>query len=347
MIYLFDKVYQIALMLIFILVFVILVLAGCFIMSQKKRKGRKEEDEYYQHLERYDSQEYIDDLDDIIDDMIVIDGHKKFIGAIRCNGYDFHSASSAQQASTQSGYIEFLRAADGPVTSRQNFVRMSMDSTHIMYAQRYEEIERELFHKAADRDNIVERLNIVRGIDLVTEDVLLKEAEKIQEEIGKLEWRRMHVKEQMDFMGMVCDESLMEPDVEQTYLFEWEFDPGQYNMELSEEDIHKKAIEELGGKARRMISALGQANVRAYRCSTEELIEMFYQQSHPLSAMEFKMPDIVNSPFFNFVASSKDFKTKRENAYKDAVLSEGMRMVQKVEEGVFDNQKNTDEEVTA
>lgn len=335
MTYIFDKVFQVALMLIFILSFIILAGVGFFIMSRRKRKGKREEDEYYQNLERYDAQDYLSDVEDIIDNMIVLDNHRLFVGGIRCNGYDFHSASSAQKASTQGGYVGFLRALDSPITFRQNFVRMSMDSTHSMYGNRYEEIERELFHKAADRDSIVERLNIVRGVDLVAEELLLNEAEKIQREIENLDWRRMHMREQIDFMGMVCDDSLMEPDVEQTYLFEWRFDSGKYNMELSEEEIHKKAIEELGGKARRMISALGQSNVRAHRCSTAELIEMFYQQSHPLSAMEFKMPDVVNSPYFDFVISSKDFERKRENAYTDAVLAEGMRMAQAVSEDML------------
>lgn len=329
--YLFDKAFQITLMVIFLLVFLLLVIIGVVLVSRFRRKNKREEDDYYQTLDRYDAQDYLD-FEDIVDDMVIMDNHRRFVGAIRCNGYDYYSASSAQQASTIRGYIEFLRSITGPVTYRQYFVRMSMDHTRSMYAKRYEEIERELFHKNADRDGIIERLNMVRGIDLVAEEMLLKEAEKLQEEIGNLDWRRMHMREQMDFMDMVCDESSLEPDIEQVYLMEWEFNPDQYNMELSEEDIHKKAIEELGGICRRMIGALGQANVRAYRCTTAELIEMFYQQSHPLSAMEFKMPDVVNSPYFDFVTTSDDFERKREEAYKDAVLSEGIRMAQAVDD---------------
>ena len=112
-------------------------------------------------------------------------------------------------------------------------------------------------------------------------------------------------------------------------------------MELSEEEIHKKAIEELGGICRRMISALGQANVKAYRCKTAELIEMFYQQSHPLSAMEFKMPDVLNSPYYDLVTTSGDFERKNETAYQDAMLSEGIRMAMAV--GDLEYQKTQEE----
>lgn len=344
--YLLDKAFQIALMVIFLLLFIVLIIVGFIVMNRAKKKGKKEEDNYYQELNRNDAQDYLD-FEDIVDDMVVMNKHRRFVGAIKCNGYDYYSASSAQKAATISGYMEFLRTITSPVTYRQCFVRMSMEHTQSMYNKRYEEIERELFHKVADRDSIVERLNVVRGIDLVAEDTLLKEAEKIQQEISNLEWRRLHMKEQIDFMDLVCDESTMEPDIEQVYLFEWEFNPDQYTIEMSEEDIHKKAIEELGGKARRMISALGQANVRAYRCSTAELIEMFYQQSHPLSAMEFKMPDVVNSPYFDFVLSSNDFNNKKNDAYKDAMLAEGMRMAQSFETAGFVGPNDAEEEEMA
>lgn len=329
--YLFDKAFQITLMVIFLLIFMLLVIVGFIVLSRVRRKNKREEDDYFQKLERYDAQDYLD-FEDIVDDMVVMDNHRRFVGAIRCNGYDYYSASSAQQASTMRGYIEFLRSITSPVTYRQYFVRMSMDHTRSMYAKRYEEIERELFHKNADRDSLVERLNIVRGIDLVAEEMLLQEAEKLQERISNLDWRRLHMKEQMDFMDMVCDESSLEPDIEQVYLMEWEFNPDRYNMELGEEEIHRKAVEELDGICRRMISALGQANVHAYRCSTAELIEMFYQQSHPLSSMEFKMPDVPGSPYFDFVTTTTDFQKKQDMAYKDAVLQEGARMAQAVEE---------------
>ena len=333
--YLLNKLFQVVMMVVFILVFVILMVVGVIIMNRTRKKGRTEEDEYYQDLNRFDAKNYLG-FDDIVDDMIVMNKHRRFVGAIRCNGYDYYTASSTQQVAVERGYIEFLRTFTGPVTYRQHFVRMSMEHTTSMYAKRYEEIERELFHKVADRESIVERLNVVRGIDLVSEEALIKEVEKMQQEISNLEWRRMHMQEQIEFMDIVCDDYTLEPDIEQVYVFEWEFHPDQYNIEMSEEDIHKKAIEELAGIARSMISALGQANIIASRCSTAELIEIMYQQSHPLTAMEFKMPDVVNSPYFDYIITSNDHIRKEENAYKDAMLEEGVRLMQAFEDMEID-----------
>ena len=329
--YLFDKAFQVTLVILFLVLFLILSAAGIFLISRMKHKGKTEEDEYYQKLDRYDAQDYLD-FEDIVDEMVISDHHRRFVAAIRCNGFDLYSASSAQVASTMQGYIEFLNTITVPVTYRQYFVPMSMDYTRTMYDARHEEIERQLFHDNKDREELLGQLNQVRGTNLVAEEALISELEKIQEKIRNLEWRRMHIKEQMDFMDTVCDSTGMEPSMEQVYLVEWQYVEGQIHMEMTEEDIHTKAIEELSGICRRMIAALGRCNVTAYRMTTAELIEMFYQHSHPLSSMEFKMPDILNSPYFDSVITSDELSEKQKAAYMDAVLKEGVRMAEAIEE---------------
>ena len=324
--YLLDKAFQLALMVAFFLVFAILVFAGVFVANKRKRKNRKEEDSYYQELDRYDSQSYLD-FEDITDGMVVSEGHRRFVGAIKCIGYDFYSSSGVQQAATMDGYREFLRSITSPITFVQSFVRMRMEHTQSMYSERYAQIERELFHKEEDRKVYVEQLNQVRGADISAEEAFLKKIEELQKEIANLSWRRAHLREQMKFMERLSNKDAMEPDTEQVYLFEWEFVPSQYNVEFTEEEIHKKAIMELNALGARLISALGQANVRAFRCTTEELIEMFYCQSHPLSAMEFKMPDVANSPFFDFVATTTNIEEHRKNVYEDMMTAEAVRMI--------------------
>ncbi len=330
MAYLFDKAFQLTMVFAFLLLFLALLGVGVFLYMRAKKKGRTEEDEYYQKLDRYDSQDFLE-FDDIVDDMVCMPGHRRFIAAIRCQGYDIYSASSAQIVSTMQGYIEFLRTINTPITYRQYYVPMSIDYTRSMYQRRYEETDRELFHKNADRDELVSRLNHVRGVDLVAEEALMEEIIKLQEEISNLEWRRSHLRNQMSFMDMVCDETQMEPTVEEVYLVEWEYNANEYSMELSEEEIHARAIEALHGICGQMIAALGRCNVRAFRCTTEELIEMNYQQSHPLSAMEFKMPSVSRSHIYEDIITSDDLKKKQEAAYKDAVIQEGVRMANAVE----------------
>ena len=58
--YLFDKAFQITLMVIFLLVFMLLVIVGFIVLSRVRRKNKREEDDYFQKLERYDAQDYLD-----------------------------------------------------------------------------------------------------------------------------------------------------------------------------------------------------------------------------------------------------------------------------------------------
>lgn len=327
--YLLDQAFQVALAVIFLMAFLILLFIGFFLMGRMKRKKRTEEDAYYQKLDRYDAQDYLD-FEDIVDGMVVMNKHRRFVAAIKCSGFDLYSASSTQVASTLQGYISFINTITTPITYRQYFVPMSMDYTRNMYAARYEEIEKELFHKNADREALIQRLNQIKGIDLIAEETLIQEIEHLQEDISNQEWRCMHLKEEMDFMDMVCDKESLEPSMEEAYLAEWEYDPSNYSMEMSEEEIHKKAIVELSNICGRMISALGGCNVHAYRCTTEELIEMFYQHSHPLSSAEFKMPDVLNSPYFDEFVTSNDLRNKVKTAYQDTMLKVGARMAEDI-----------------
>lgn len=308
--YLLDQAFQVTLMIIFLMVFLILLLAGFFLMDRINRKKRKEEDAYYQHLDRYDAQDYLD-FEDIADGMVIMNRHRRFVAAIKCRGFDLYSASSSQIASTLQGYIAFMNTITSPITYRQYFVPMSMGSTKNMYALRYEEIEKELFHKNADREMLIERLNKIKGTDLVAEEMIIHEIEQIQEDMNNQEWRRMHLKEEIAFMDAVCDEKSLEPSIEEAYLVEWEYHPSDYSVEMTEEEIHKKAITELSNLCSRMIAVLGGSNVHAYRCSTEELIEMFYQHSHPLRFGDFKMPNVLHSSFFDEILTSNDLKNKK------------------------------------
>lgn len=326
MIYLLDKAFQIVLVIICLIVFLGLVLLGLYIASKSKKKGKQEEDEYYQDLERKDAQSYLD-VEDITDDMAYYNHHRTFVGYIRCNsGIDLSSASSQQVSGTMQAYIEFLSSIRSPITLLQLYVPMSMDYTLNMYHTRYQEVERELYHKNEDRKALVDHLNMIKGVSLVEEEALIEEIDKIQKEISNIEWERLHLQDQIDFMTRVCSEQALEPAMEQYYVFEWHFAPGRYSMELTEEQIHVKAMEELDAMANRMISALAKCSVHAYRCKTSEIIELFYKQGHPLSSMEFKMPDIQNSPYFDTFVTSKDHKRKLKQAQEDAMIAEGVRL---------------------
>ena len=346
MIYLINQAYQIVILILVVLMLLAVGFFAMYMASIQQKRNRKEEDMYFQSLNRKDAKDYLD-FEDIVDDMVVTDHHRRFIAAIKCNGFDLRSASSTQIASTLQGYLSFINTIDSPITYRQYSVPMSMDATKSMYTARYEELERELFHKNEDRKDMLSHLNEIRGIDLIQEESIQTELEALQKQIQNLEWRRLHMKDQMDFMEYVFSEVTIHPSVEEAYLVEWEFNPNDYSIELSEEEIHEKAIEMLSNICNNKISILAGCNVSAYRCSTEELIEMFYQHTHPLSSSEFKMADVMNSGFFDEFVSSYDLNRKQETAYKDTMLEEGVALRERIAEAFAEGLAADDREVHA
>lgn len=346
MIYLINQAYQVVILILVVLMLLAVGFFAMYMASIQQKRNRKEEDMYFQSLNRKDAKDYLD-FEDIVDDMVVTDHHRRFIAAIKCNGFDLRSASSTQIASTLQGYLSFINTIDSPITYRQYSVPMSMDATKSMYTARYEELERELFHKNEDRKDMLSHLNEIRGIDLIQEESIQTELEALQKQIQNLEWRRLHMKDQMDFMEYVFSEVTIHPSVEEAYLVEWEFNPNDYSIELSEEEIHEKAIETLSNICNNKISILAGCNVSAYRCSTEELIEMFYQHTHPLSSSEFKMADVMNSGFFDEFVSSYDLNRKQETAYKDTMLEEGVALRERIAEAFAEGLAADDREVHA
>lgn len=329
MVYLLNQATQIVLMVLFLLLFIGLMIGGIIVLNNMNKKKRKDSDEYYQKLDRYDAKDFLD-IEDIVDEMVIMDGHRRFVAGIRCTGFNYRAATTAQKVSVFQGYLSFIKTITRPVLYRQYYVPMSMDHTQLMYVKRYEELERELFHKVEDRNMMLQKLNEIKGKDIRAEEQLIQEIEKLQKEMDNMQWRRLHMKEQIDFMEKVCDPDMMEASLEEAYLVAWEYNPADYNVDMNEEDIHRKAIEELSIICNGMISTLSGANVRGYRCTTEDLIEMFYHHTHPVSSVEFKMPSILNSSYFDEYVTTDNLEKLKETAYEEAVVQEGAEFANRI-----------------
>lgn len=112
MVYLINQAYQIVMLVIVLMAILAIGFFTLYIMSTRQKRKRKEADMYFASLDRKDAKDYLD-FEDIVDDMVVTDHHRRFIAAIKCNGFDLRSASSVQVASTLQGYLGFVFSIDG------------------------------------------------------------------------------------------------------------------------------------------------------------------------------------------------------------------------------------------
>ena len=79
---------------------------GIYLLRIKK-KVVVEKNVDYSQFQRKDIMEYVP-ICDVTEDMLVSDGGKRFIGAIKCQGFSFGDAEVEEKLQTIRGYITFF-----------------------------------------------------------------------------------------------------------------------------------------------------------------------------------------------------------------------------------------------
>lgn len=304
MTYLLDQATNIATgILIMLLVFVAIGVI-IFVSTKKKRQTNIKEDVTdYSTFERKDTLDYIK-IDDIRDEMIITDNGKRFIGVIKCHGFDFYSEDYSVKSATCRGYYGFVNTITKPITYRQFSKPVDLEDTQLMYKDAYEKVEEELYNAQEDLKEI--GVNLKSNKDkLSDEEAELYRAKivELQRLIEALKFRKFHLEDQMRAISMYSS-GTVNPIPEETYVFDWTYDSIDFSVSLSDEEIYHRAIQELDAIANAKIHALSNCNVRASRCSTEELIDMCRWYSHPVSAARYKLRDIAKSSYYDDIMTS-------------------------------------------
>ena len=299
----------------------IILALGIFIvfyfLNRNNSKGKKVSDEPTSLLRREDSTSYVP-IDTIKDDMIVTDNGYRFIGMIRCSGFDYYTANASEQAATMNGYLGFIKSIDNKITYRQFFRTIDMSHTIEMYKEAQAKIHSELFNATEDFKQLEAEFKKVKDTDIEKAEYLLDELERLKKKTESLAWREFHMRDQIAYIGRVSGKN-SEPEAIETYVFEWVYDAREFAKPLTKEEIYVKALMELEAKTRNMIAALSGCNVKAYRLNTSEIIEICRAYYKPISAEQFKMADIENSSFYEDVITSNSMEELNAGAIKEFV----------------------------
>lgn len=261
----------------------------------------KEDAVNYSGLLRYDAIDFVK-LDDIKDDMIILENGKRFVAAIHCHGYDFYSAQMDEQASTISGYSGFINVINKPITYRQYCKAVDMEDT----LERYESAYQRLIKEQSDTERELADINLAlkdESLSLTNRRLYERERDVVQHRLDTLVFRIFHVEDQIRYIERVSGTNT-EPDINETYVFDWTYNELDFSVELTQEEIEERARQELHAMARAYIHSLSSCGVKAKRCTTEELIEMYRRYSSPISADRYKLRDIVSSSYYEDIVSS-------------------------------------------
>lgn len=301
--YIIDKATQALVALLVLLVAAFLGAAAWYAWSRKKRKGKSPSGAGvdYGKLERRNALDYVK-LDDIRDGMILAEGGTRFIAAIRCQGFDFYYAHVAEQYAAQAGYRGFLNTVTRPITYRQYTKAVDLEHTRQNYAGAHAALQDMLFNLSEDYKAAERQAQGGAQADAGETEGLQARLTGMQRAMAALEWRLLHVEDQIAYLGQLGERSGTPVSLE-TYVVDWVYSPMDYPVELKADEIMKKAEEELGQIVRQKINALSTAGVKAYRCTTDELVDMVRRHFQPISADKYKVKDIRGSSYFSDIAS--------------------------------------------
>lgn len=330
-----------------IILAVVIVLAGLYAywyLKIRKKKRVKEEEINYDELVRKDSIDFCK-FDDIRDDMIITDGGTRFIGIIKARGFDYFQSRASEQNMTEGGYGMFINSITQPITFRQYTKAVDLDGVRENYKNAYDRTEQMLFNLNEDFNRLTSQYYDLKSEDKLTDEIeweLLSQCENLASKIEVYDYRRLHLADNLNYIDQVS--KVTSPEKVQTYVYDWTYDPLMGVSDLTDAEIHKKAITELKRKGDAYIHALGNAGVRASRVRNDELVQMMRRHFHPLTANVFTAKDFEASNYYEEITSSSGLK---ESDYELAMQEGVLEQVQDQQDKVYNEmiERGVDAEV--
>lgn len=272
-----------------------------FVFSRKKRFGLETEQfEKWASFQRLDSKTYVP-AEDIIDDMLVFENGTRFVMAIACRGNNFYDLSLDEQLAVSDGYLGFVNTINKPLTKRvvsrpMNLEDMIKNHTDSMNAkvkllkELYENVS--ALYKERENEPDEERKKIYDD-----------EIKRVEELIRVNEWKQQHLSHELLYLSMFDGESA-DPIPEDYYLVGWTFNPMDFPVEITKEEIRQRARIELEAIARQKMGALSQAKVPSRLVTGVELEELVRQHFRPITADVFRSSDLEKTNIDGCIADA-------------------------------------------
>lgn len=299
-----------------------------------KRQKLTEEEFAYAGLNRINSRDYCK-FDDITDNMIISDNFTKFIGGITCQGFDFYHSHISEKANCQNGYRSFIMSIKAPIAYRQHSQERNLENIQEVLEQAYKKRQEELFNLNEERK---EEMAYLRKMEDALKEkadeskeylLLLDTIEQNQKKMEKVMWRINHIEDQLAYLKQLSGGSTQKQD----YFFEWIYNPADFPVDLSKEEIFKRAQEELSSMAEEKIHALSNAGVKARRITTAELTDKYYRHFHPYTSRKISIEKLADG--FDDVIITTERKDDIAKEYADTIHYETIQNLTKTTDGIL------------
>lgn len=241
-----------------------------------------------------DTREYIKEIEDIRDGILITEGATRFIAALTCRGVgDFYDQSASEQMGVMKGYLGFINTLKSPITYRMFTKELDMDYTIKKYSDKKEEFEKKYKFLEAS----------LSGIPKERQD----EQERLLREMKNLEFRIAHLDSQINAINYYSSSAVAMEQV-QSYVIEWKYRSADFDVDMTPAERFVRAKEELDVLASAKIAALSAGGVKARVCTQGEMIDMCRRVSQPISVERFRMKELEKSSFFDDINTSDSLK---------------------------------------
>lgn len=300
-----------------------------YFLKIKKPKKDTEHDEKYTKFKREDSKTYVP-IDDTEEDMIITDNGTRFIGGIICSGFDYYSANIEERFSTNKGYLGFINVIDKPIQKRIFCKSVDLEDNILSHKKIYHNLEKELERMYREILSIQKSLKDLDE-NKNSKEILLYQSEllKLSNSISSTEWQLSHINHIIVYLIEISGVNT-NPVREDTYLFDWVFNPKAFPEDITDQEIRERANNELSSKARQFAHALSSCNVKVKRATTKELEEMIRRHYQPYGSGVFKERDIENSNVYEPIVSSNSL-VELEKLYKQSISNELLERMKQVQ----------------
>lgn len=300
-------------------IIILLLFGGIGVYLFRTRKTVAAEKEVdYSEFRRKDVMEYVK-LDDVAEDMLVSDNGRRFIAAIKCQGFSFADAEVEEKLQTIRGYVTFFNVLDNnPIQYRQSARDVNLDGLIKDYQEQAARLQERRFSLNLDYTDTKEESE---APDLLAEDynIYYEKLKQMQRELISLGYQIDQLNAQIQYMTAISGENA-EAKREEIYVFDWQYNAVDFSSQtLEEQEVYQRAEAQLKEKASAYITALRNCGVHAKRMTGVELLEEIRRYTHPVSAAKGTVEDIVQSAYDSICVSSDSLKELEEAANRKIV----------------------------
>ena len=306
-----------------VIVAVVFVAYMVYAIFFRKKMAEKQEQKSEESLNKgkiFSSADFIP-VESIENGVLKVEGEDRYVASINCKGFDFFTATTEEQYTTEANYIAFLNTVQSPMTMR-------IDSSAV-------DLSAQIARFRTLRSETMEVLQQVYGEFLEArnayKDATDEEKPYLEDNLYNLNRKVVvyqnklaHIENLIEYEEEMSGRDA-EPLQEERYIIDWTYNEKDFPASATEKDIRERAEKELANRVGQMKHALQSAYVKCTRDDDEAIFNLNFRHYHPYGGDMFRNFDETNAD--ERVVSGKRGYEEMKRQYERFLLSEQWKKI--------------------